>query len=69
MAEDIPQLLSRIALALERLSPPPPVLGALDEATAYVWHPERGRMTPVSRVSHVDLSLLRGIASRWSGAW
>ena len=61
MAEDINELLSRIALALERLSPPPPVLGPLDEATAFVWHPERGRMTPVRRVAHVDLSLLRGI--------
>nr|WP_321986596.1 ATP-binding protein [uncultured Lichenicoccus sp.] len=54
-------ILARIADALERLAPPPPVLGALDQASAYVWHPEQGRLAPVQAVSHVDLGLLQGI--------
>ena len=54
-------LLTRIAEALERLAPPPPVLGALDAATAYVWHPERGILAPIRAVSHVELGLLQGI--------
>ena len=61
MADETNLLLMRIAAALERLSPPPPVLTALDEASAYVWHPEQGRLVPVAHVSHVDLSLLHGI--------
>ena len=61
MSQDVTLLLARIAEALERLSPPPPMLGELDEATAYVWHPELGRLAPVAQVAHVDLSLLRGI--------
>ena len=61
MDEDSSRLLARIAAALERLSPPPPVLAPLDEATAYIWHPEQGRLAPVAHVSHVELSLLHGI--------
>ena len=61
MSEDITMLLARIAEALERLSPPPPVLGPLEAATAYVWHPERGRMIAVADVSDVALELLHGI--------
>jgi predicted AAA+ superfamily ATPase len=59
--DDMSRLLARIAEALERLSPPPPMLDALDRAAAYVWHPEQGRLAPVAHVSHVDLSLLHGI--------
>ncbi|TLU72840.1 ATP-binding protein [Lichenicoccus roseus] len=55
------RVLTRIADALERLAPPPAVLGSLDDATAYVWHPEQGRLAPVGAVSHVDLALLHGI--------
>ncbi|WP_428375289.1 ATP-binding protein [Lichenicoccus sp.] len=54
-------LLRRIADALDRLAPPPPVPDPLDQATAYVWHPEQGRLAPVEAVSHVDLGLLQGI--------
>ncbi len=54
-------ILARIADALDRLAPPPPRLAALDEATAYVWHPEQGRLAAVRDVSHVDLALLQGI--------
>ena len=61
MNDDTTTLLARIAEALERLSPPPPALGALDDATAYVWQPERGRLQAVDAVARVDLALLQGI--------
>jgi predicted AAA+ superfamily ATPase len=46
---------------LERLAPPPPVAADLRSADAFVWHPERGTLVPVARVSRVALELLQGI--------
>jgi predicted AAA+ superfamily ATPase len=54
-------VLRRIAEALERLAPPPPVTPDLDVADAFVWHPEAGRLEPVPRVSRVALALLQGV--------
>jgi predicted AAA+ superfamily ATPase len=56
-----PELLQRIADALERLAPPAPTRIALDGADAFVWHAEGQRLTPVAEVSRVDLTLLAGI--------
>jgi predicted AAA+ superfamily ATPase len=53
-------LLERIALALERLSPPPAPPIDFDAADAFVWHPPR-ELLPVPRVNRVEMSLLRGI--------
>jgi predicted AAA+ superfamily ATPase len=57
----------RVARALEaianHLSAGSPTAGAADSfvsADAFVWHPDR-RLVPVSRVSRVDLGLLKGI--------
>jgi predicted AAA+ superfamily ATPase len=57
----------RIAIALEaiagHLSAASPAAGgpeAFGSADAFVWHPE-GRLSPVPRVSRVDLNLLKGI--------
>ena len=57
----------RIAAALEaiagHLSAAAPVAGireSFGSADAFVWHPD-GRLSPVPRVSRVDLGLLRGI--------
>ena len=57
----------RIASALEaiasHLSAASPATGSLQSfaaADAFVWHPN-GRLTPVPRVSRVELGLLRGI--------
>ena len=61
MSDATDRLLQRIAVALERMSPPPPVLPALDAATAYLWHPDGAGLTPVPQVSHVRLPLLQGI--------
>ena len=54
-------LLTRIAEALERLAPPPAMIARLDGADAFVWHPERNALSPVSQVARVDLRLLQGV--------
>ena len=58
---------ARIADALEtiaaHLSANAPAAGAadsLDSADAFVWHPD-GRLVPVSKVSRVEIGLLKGI--------
>jgi hypothetical protein len=57
----------RIALALESIAaqlaastPKAVAAESFDSADAFVWHPD-GRLTPVPRVSRVDLGLLKGI--------
>ncbi|MGP9810830.1 ATP-binding protein [Rhodopseudomonas sp. NSM] len=58
--------LERIARALEGISAhlsgtsAPSAQATLAGAEAFVWHPE-GRLTPVPKVSRVDLDLLQGI--------
>ena len=53
--------LTRIAQALERMSPPPTKAPDFDAAGAFVWHTSPDRLDPVVDVSRVDLSLLVGI--------
>jgi hypothetical protein len=53
-------LLRRIADALDRLAPPA-VGFELEGADAYIWHPQRERLQPVTQVNRIDLSLLRGV--------
>jgi predicted AAA+ superfamily ATPase len=60
-AEDQAETLRRIADALERLSPRPPVAADLNAADAFVWHPDGRRLMPVPKVNRVDMGLLRGI--------
>ena len=53
--------LTRIAAALERMSPaplPPPDFATAD---AFIWHTAPDRLDPVRLVSRVDLALLLGI--------
>jgi uncharacterized protein len=59
--ETSPDLLRRIADALERLAPPDPTRPDFDAAEAFVWRADRGALAPVARVNRVDLSLLRGV--------
>lgn len=54
-------LLTRIAESLERLSPPPTALPDFASAEGFLWHAERGGLTPVPAISRVPLSLLKGI--------
>src|SRR5690242_10325293 len=55
-----PELLERIAGALDRLAPPAKVLPDLDKADAFVWHPD-GTLSAVPRVNRVEMSLLKGV--------
>ncbi len=64
MTTELHPLLERIASALERLSPPPPTLAGLEEADAFVWQPERGRLMPVAQVAHVPIALIQGVDSQ-----
>ena len=53
--------LTRIADALDRLSPPPAAIPSFTEADAYVWHTGPDRLEPVRRVARVPLDQLLGI--------
>jgi uncharacterized protein len=54
-------LLRRIAEALERLAPAPPLATNLAKQDAFVWHASPPRLEPVARVNRVHLNLLKGI--------
>jgi len=58
---DLDPLLLRIAQALERLAPAAPPEADLDQADAFVWQAEGGRLAPILQVNYVPLALLRGI--------
>lgn len=53
--------LTRIADALDRLSPPPVPAPSFAEAEAYVWHTGPDRLDPVRQVNRVALDRLVGI--------
>jgi predicted AAA+ superfamily ATPase len=54
-------LLRRVADALERLAPAGPASATLDKADAFVWHADGSRLEAVSKVSRIEIDLLRGI--------
>ena len=53
--------LERIAAALERLRPGPATAPNFSAAGAFVWHADPDGLTPITRVSRVDVGLLVGI--------
>jgi uncharacterized protein len=55
-----PDLLERIANALERLAPARALHPDFAAADAFIWHPG-GSLTAVPRVNRIDMSLLKGI--------
>lgn len=57
-----PNLVERIVAALERLAPPPPAVPDLGAADAFVW--ERDHLRAATRVTALDLSLLKGVDSQ-----
>ncbi|SMF76962.1 hypothetical protein SAMN06265365_1339 [Tistlia consotensis] len=58
---DVTVLLARIAAALERLSPPPPLPTDLFAHAVFVWAADKGRLEPVPEVNRVPLELLKGV--------
>jgi uncharacterized protein len=59
-AERIARALETIATHLAAASPASNGVQALHDADAFIWHPD-GRLSPVPRVSRVDIGLLKGI--------
>ena len=59
-AERIARALEAIAAHLSAASPAADAADSFGGADAFVWHPD-GRLSPVPRVSRVDLGLLKGI--------
>jgi predicted AAA+ superfamily ATPase len=59
-AERIAQALETIATHLASAAPASGGGEALHQADAFIWHPD-GRLSPVPRVSRVDIGLLKGI--------
>ena len=57
-------LLRRIAEACERMAPPPPIMPDLTVADGFVWHPERGVLAPVAKISRVAIELLQGVEAQ-----
>ena len=55
------EALTRIAEALERVSPPASAAPDFGQASAFLWHVEPDRLQPVSDVKRVALDLLIGI--------
>jgi uncharacterized protein len=61
MDQRLPELLVRVAEALERLAPPPVATANLAAEDAFVWHPSPPHLSPVAKVSRVDIALLQGV--------
>jgi uncharacterized protein len=61
MDTTLSDLLTRIATALERLAPPPPVPVDLSGAEGFVWQPAQGRLQPVPHIARVALDLIQGV--------
>ncbi|MBA4038121.1 MAG: AAA family ATPase [Bradyrhizobium sp.] len=59
-AERIATALEAIAVHLSATSPASGANDSFNTVDAFVWHPD-GRLSPVPRVSRVDLGLLKGI--------
>jgi uncharacterized protein len=62
MSKDLtPELLLRVAEALERLAPAPPAPANLADHEAFVWRAQPAGLDAVAKINRVDLSLLKGI--------
>jgi len=59
-AERIASALEAIAAHLSAAAPPAAAAETFGSADAFVWHPD-GRLSPVPRVSRVEMDLLKGI--------
>jgi predicted AAA+ superfamily ATPase len=60
-SKDLSPILKRIADAIERFSPQPPVMPDFGKADAFIWQADRQILVPVATINRVPLSLLKGI--------
>ena len=58
---DLIQRLDALIAILERMAPPAAHEPDFNAAEAFLWHADTQSLTPVPRVSRVDLALLKGI--------
>jgi predicted AAA+ superfamily ATPase len=56
-----PDMLARVAAALERLAPAIDAGTDFGAADAFIWQPKGHRLMPVPRVNRVEMMLLKGI--------
>jgi predicted AAA+ superfamily ATPase len=56
-----PDMLARVAAALERLAPAIDTGTDFAAADAFIWQPKGHRLVPVPRVNRVEMMLLKGI--------
>jgi uncharacterized protein len=56
-----PDMLARVAAALERLAPPGHASTDFDAADAFIWQPKGSRLVAVPFVNRVEMMLLKGI--------
>jgi predicted AAA+ superfamily ATPase len=56
-----PDMLARVAAALERLAPAIDTGTDFGAADAFIWQPKGHRLVPVPRVNRVEMMLLKGI--------
>ncbi|MEQ8510233.1 MAG: ATP-binding protein [Rhodospirillaceae bacterium] len=56
--------ITRLADALDRLSPPKKESKSLQDGDAFVWEPTNGTLKPVAKVNRLPLALLQGIDSQ-----
>lgn len=61
MNESTISLLERIAIALEKLSPPQAKINNLKEAHCFIWSAQENCLTAIKDMPYVDFSLLQGI--------
>jgi len=59
--DELSPLLTRVAEALERLSPPLPDALDLSQADAFVWRAEDSHLQPIAKVNRVEIVLLKGV--------
>ncbi len=53
--------LTRIADALERISPPPPSVPDFKNDSAFIWNATPAGLIPIVKVNRVNISLLQGV--------
>lgn len=53
--------MTRIADALDRLAPPPASTEVPEDADAFIWHAETGRLEPVAEINRLDIEQLIGV--------
>ena len=56
-----PDMLARVAAALERLAPASHAAADFDAADAFIWQPKGSRLVAVPHVNRVEMMLLKGI--------